>query len=232
MLIATIILATLLVATVILLALEDRKSDRLLAEKAVLQKQADDLRDVITAVHKDDEAREKAEESDEPSVDCQKPLTVESIRTALRFNGYSPEIPDTREQGEVLFKQDETLMRVQFVHPPFVAISAGFAVDEAGTPLSLLQKAAEDVTAHLFIGKAYLVDEGKGVVFSAEFFCDTYAEFRDRLKDYIRVVMDSGRHFYEAVDRLKGEAKKEQEAVFSGESFIRGIQANNKKIQS
>ncbi len=232
MLIATIILATLLVAMVILLALEDRKSDRLLAEKAVLQKQADDLRDVITAVHKDDEAREKAEESDEPSVDCQKPLTVESIRTALRFNGYSPGTPDPDAPEDVIFKKDEFNIRIMTARLPFVSIISGCPLDKIEASLSLLQKAAEEVTKRMYIGKVFLTDDEELVLFSVEFLSDSYVQFRDRLNDYLQIVTDTGVHFFDAVKRLEMDAKKERESVFSGESFLQAAQANSKKIQS
>ena len=90
---------------------------------------------------------------------------------------------------------------------------------------------ADEVVSRMFVGKAYLVDDGAAVIFSAEFIAD-YVYLRNNIKEYVRIMMETGRHFYETYDQLKGQQKKDQEAVFSGESFIQNSQSKSKKVQS
>ena len=58
------------------------------------------------------EAEFKHPEIKEDADARQKPMSVESIRTALRFNGISPEIPDTHEPDIVHFKIGDTKFRI------------------------------------------------------------------------------------------------------------------------
>ena len=225
----TIIATILALACALLAALLQRGEKRntaLLAENNQLRGRVDTMREAALRA----EAKEKAEvqENEDASV---KPLSVQSIRTALRFNGYSPEITDTSEPDIVRFDHNDTHVRIDGSHLPCLSISACFALREPEENMALLQQAADEVVSRMFVGKAFLVDEGKAVVFSVEFIAD-YMYLRNNLRDYMRILMDTGYRFYESCDQLKGRQKKDQEAVFSGESFIQGPQSKSKKIQS
>ena len=209
-----------------LLIEEGKKSTSLLAENNQLKGRMEAMKEAADKAASN-ECADAAENADSAS----KPLTVQSVRTALRFNGYSPEIIDTHEPDVIYFKQDDTRIRIEAARLPYLSISAGFTLTEPKENLSLLQKAADEVVSRMFVGKAYLVDDGAAVIFSAEFIAD-YVYLRNNLKDYVRIIMETGRHFYETYDQLKGQQKKDQEAVFSGESFIQSEQSKSKKIQS
>ena len=209
-----------------LLIVLGKKNATLLAENNQLKGRVDTMREEALKT----EAKEKAEVQE--NVDASvKPLSVQSIRTALRFNGFSPEITDTSEPDIVKFDYEDTHIRIDGGHLPYLSISAAFALNEPEDNMALLQQAADEVVSRMFVGKAFLIDEGKAVVFSVEFIAD-YIYLRSNLKEYVRIMMETGRRFYETYDQLKGQNKKDQEAVFSGESFIQSEQSKTKKVQS
>ena len=226
MIIVAIILAGICALLATVLLRWEKKNSALLAENNQLKGRVDTMREAALKA----EAKEKAEiqENEDASV---KPLSVQSIRTALRFNGFSPEITDTSEPETVKFDYEDTHIRIEGGHLPYISISAAFALNEPEENMALLQRAAEEVVSRMFVGKAFLIDEGNAVVFSVEFIAD-YIYLRTNLKEYVRIMMETGRRFYETYDQLKGQQKKDQEAVFSGESFIQDSQSKSKKIQS
>lgn len=209
-----------------LLIEEGKKNTSLLVENNQLKGRMESMKEAA-----DKAASEKSSDVAENAESAAKPLSVQSIRTALRFNGYSPEIVDTHEPDIINFKQDNTRIRIDAAHLPYLSISAGFTLNEPKENLTLLQNAADEVVSRMFVGKAYLVDDGAAVIFSAEFIAD-YVYLRNNLKEYVRIMMETGRHFYETYNQLKGQQKKDQEAVFSGESFIQNSQLKSKKVQS
>ena len=96
----------------------------------------------------------------------QKPMSVDSIRTALRFNGISPEIPDTHEPDIVHFKIGDTKFRINAEHLPFMSIEVGYGLrNEPKEETALMYQAATDVTSQMFIGKAYIMGEAEAIIF-------------------------------------------------------------------
>ena len=204
---------------------------RLTRQNALLDKQANDLRDLVSAI--ESEPDQEISTSSEPAEtdQAEKPLTVESIRTALRFNGFSPEIPDTHEPGIIYIKNDNISCRVVATHLPFISLEAGFKLDEPQEDQALLHRAAGEVTQNLIIGKAYVVGEGNGVVFSAEFIGDSYVYFRDNLKQLLTVLQEANKRFFQTLDSLKKRREEEREAVFSGNCFVQDSAVAH-KVQS
>ena len=92
-------------------------------------------------------------------------------------------------------------------------------------------RAAGEVTQNLIIGKAYVVGEGNGVVFSAEFIGDSYVYFRDNLKQLLTVLQEAQQRFFQTLDSLKKKREEEREAVFSGKCFVQDS-AVARKVQS
>lgn len=157
-----------------------------------------------------------------------KPLSIESIRNALHFNGFSPEVPDTHEPGIIYFKVDDISCRVVADHLPFISLEAGFKLEEPKEDLTLLHRSASEITQNLFIGKAYLVEEGDGVVFSAEFIGDSYMYFRDNLKQFLTILQEANKRFFQTLDSLRKQREEEREAVFSGKCFVQDSSASHK----
>ena len=164
----------------------------------------------------------------EDSQSGQKPLSVESIRTALRFNGFSPEVPDTHEPGIVYFKVDDISCRVVADHLPFISLEAGFKLEEPHEDLSLLYRSAAEVTQNLLIGKAYVVGDGNGIVFSAEFIGDSYVFFRDNLQQLLTILQEANKRFFQTLETLRRKREEDRESVFSGNCFVQDSLAGHK----
>ena len=226
MTIVAIILAVVCALLATVLMRGEKKNTALLAENNQLKGRVDTMREEALKA----EAKEKAEikENEDASV---KPLTLQSIRTALRFNGFSPEITDTSEPDIVKFDYEDTHIRIEGGHLPYLSISAVFGLNEPEENKALLQRAADEIVSRMFVGKAFLIDDGNAVVFSVEFIAD-YMYLRNNLREYVRIMMETARRFYETYDQLKGQQTKDKEAVFSGESFIQSAQSRTKKEQS
>ena len=178
------------------------------------------------------EAASRHPEINEDAEAREKPVSVESIRTALRFNGISPEIPDMQEPEIVHFTIGDTKYRINGEHLPFMSIEVGYGLKTAPKEDSaILYQAAADVTSRMFIGKAYIMGDAEAIIFSAELLCDSYMHLRNNLRQYLDILSDVNKRFYEAQEALKERRKEEREAVFSGNCFVQDSPAAH-KVQS
>ena len=176
-------------------------------------------------------AEEKHPEVQEDLQPGQKPLSLESIRTALRFNGLSPEIPDTHEPGIVYFLIGDTKYRIYANNLPYLSIEVGYSLNnESPNDITLMYQAASDITAQMFIGKAHITGDAEAIIFSVEILCDSYMHLRNNIKRYLDILSEVSRLFYEAHETLKEQREEERKAVFSGNSFVPGPAANHKVL--
>ena len=146
------------------------------------------------------------------------PVTRQSVMTALRHLGFSPEVSDKDSPDLVYFKIDDTSYRIDTSRLPFLTLELGFGIDPAEEDIESMSRAAVEVTAGIFIGKVNVLGEGKAVVFTAEWICDSYVQLRDTLSRYIDVVNESHRHFAEAYNKQKNE-KSRKEAELASKVF-------------
>jgi hypothetical protein len=139
------------------------------------------------------------------------------VRTAIRYNGFSPEIIDTHldEWQTVKFKIGDTQFRVDTSRLPFLTLDLGYSLDQEKEDAALLERAAAEVTVGIFIGKAYVLGGGQAVVFNAEFLCDSYLSLRDNFKKYLDIVIETQKRFFETYNRLKEEKRRAQEDILS-----------------
>ena len=178
------------------------------------------------------EAMPKLPSADEDAGASQKPVSADSVRTALRFNGISPEIPDTHEPDIIHFKIGDIKYRINAEHLPFMSIEIGYGLrNEPKEETALMYQAAADVTSQMFIGKAYIMGDAEAIIFSVELLCDSYMHLRNNLKLYLDILSDINKRFYEAFEALKERRKEEREAVFSGNCFVQDSPAAH-KVQS
>lgn len=183
-----------------------------------------------------EEAAEKAassesEQKEEDHLASSKPLSTTSVRTALRFNGFSPETGDSSEPNIIYFKIGDTSYRANADHLPLLSLEVGHRLDEPKENIDLLCEAASEVTSKMYVAKACIAGEdAEVVIISAEFICDTYTYLRDNLKEYLHLVRDAHKRFFGTYESLKQKRKDEREAVFSGRSFIPHSTQN--KVQS
>ena len=157
---------------------------------------------------------EKAETDKEAE---KKHLSIESVRIALRYNGYSPEINGTNldDWQIVNFKIEDTLFRIDTSRLPFLTLELGYRLDQEKEDVELLRRAAAEVTGGIFIAKVNVHGEGQGVVFCAEFLCDNYIHLRDNLKRYLEIVIEAQRRFFETYEKMKTEKREVLEAAQS-----------------
>lgn len=162
-----------------------------------------------------------------------KPITVESVRTALRYNGFSPEIIDTHlnEWQVVRFKVEDTQFRVDASRAPFLTLELGYALNPEEEDLGLMMRAAQEVTSGIFIGKAAVLGEGKAVVFQAEMYCDSYVYLRDNFKTFLDIVIETHKRFFDSYNRLKEEKQKATDELY-GRSLPSEGDSNGAKILS
>jgi hypothetical protein len=203
---------------------KDKKNSKLLVENSALNSRLETLKE-ISDIAVADSKNVVLEDSDAR----QKPLDIASVRTALRFNGFTPEIPDTNEPNVVLFKEGNTQLRFNAQNLPFVSLEVGFGLDNTKDE-ALLRQAASEVTSHMYIGKVEIVDNAEAIIFSAEFLCDSYVYLRDNFKQYLGILHSANDRFFEVYNILTEKQKEEREAVFSGRSFVQSSQQN--KVQS
>lgn len=178
-----------------------------------LQKTMDDS--LVRIMFLEDKAKAASEKTEEKEV-AKKPLTAESVRIALRYNGFSPEIIDTHldDWQAIRFKVEETYFRIDTSRLPLLTLETGFRMDK-DEDVELMERAEREVTADIFVGKARVLrgEEESAVVFLAEFIADSYLYFRDNFKEYLNIVIETHKRFYETYENLKEEKKKELDQV-------------------
>ena len=164
--------------------------------------------------HGQNEEVDHEAENKEASV---KPVTAESVRIALRYNGYSPEIIDTHlgEWQFVKFKIEDTLFRFDTSRLPLLNLELGYSLNPDKEDVALMRSAAAEVTSNIFIGKTAILGDGQAVLFSAEFLCDSYLYLRDNLKTFLEIVIETQNRFYEVYERMKDEKRKVKDDLFS-----------------
>ena len=177
---------------------KDRPADNGLQQKVdALQKKMDDS--LVRIMSLEDKAKAASDRKEDKGI-VKKPLNAESVRIALRHNGFSPEIIDTTlDDGQaVRFKVEETFFRIDTSRLPLLTLETGFRMDK-DEDVDLMERAAREVTAGIFVGKANVLrgEEESAVVFQAEFIADTYLYFRDNFKEYLNIVIETHKRFYE-----------------------------------
>ena len=173
---------------------------------------------------------EKAEENDV----VRKPLNTESVRIALRYNGFSPETSgtDLDDWETVRFKVEDTFFRIDTSHLPFLTLELGFRMAKE-EDVDLMYRAAREVTAGIFLGKVNILrgEEESAVVFQAEFIADGYLYFRDNFKEYLNIVIETHKRFFDTYNNLKEEKKKDLDLVDRMVKRVRSG-ADQKKVLS
>ena len=173
---------------------------------------------------------EKAEEDDV----VRKPLNTESVRIALRYNGFSPETSgtDLDDWETVRFKVEDTFFRIDTSHLPFLTLELGFRMAKE-EDVDLMYRAAREVTAGIFLGKVNILrgEEESAVVFQAEFIADGYLYFRDNFKEYLNIVIETHKRFFDTYNNLKEEKKKDLDLVDRMVNRVRSG-ADQKKVLS
>ena len=196
-----------------------------------LQKKMDDS--LVRLMFLEDKAKAVSDKKEDKEV-VKKPLNAESVRIALRYNGFSPEIVDTHldDWQTVRFKVEETFFRIDTARLPFMTLEVGFRMGKE-EDVDLMERAAREVTAGIFVGKANVLrgEEESAIVFQADFIADSYLYFRDNFKEYLNIVIETHKRFFDTYNNLKEGKKKELDQVDRVISQVRSG-AGTKKMLS
>ena len=211
---------------------KDRPTDNGLQQKVdSIQKTMDES--LVRIMFLEDKVKAASDKKEEKEV-AKKPLNVESVRNALRYNGISPEIvnPGLENWQSVSFKIEGTSFRIDTSRLPFLTLELGFRMDR-DEDVDLMERAAREVTTGIFVGKANILrgEEESAVVFQADFIADTYLYFRDNFKEYLNIVIETQKRFSETFNNLKEQKMKELDQVEQVVNLVRSDN-NVKKIQS
>ena len=181
---------------------QDQPTDDGLREKVdSLRKTMDDA--LVRIMFLEDKAKAASDRKEDKEI-VKKPLNAESVRIALRYNGFSPEIVDTHldDWQAIRFKVEETFFRIDTSRLPLLTLETGFRMDK-DEDVELMERAAREVTAGIFVGKA----------------------------NVLNIVIETHKRFYETYENLKEEKKKELDQVDRVISQVRsGVET--KKVMS
>ena len=178
-----------------------------------VQKQMDES--LVRIMFLEDKAKSTTDKVEEKEV-IKKPLNLESVRIALRYNGFSPEIQSTNldDWQTVKFKIEGTPFRIDTSRLPFLTLDMGFRMGKE-EDIDLMYRVAREVTTGIFVGKVSILrsEEESAVLFQAEFIADGYLYFRDNFKQYLDIVIETQKRFFDIYNKLKEEKAKELEQV-------------------
>lgn len=208
----------------VFLLMEDVKNDKLLEENGRLKGREEVLEEMRSAVPVVSSLEERE------GMKKETPFTMDSIRTALRFNGCVA--GDFDENGTIGFTKNDARFCVFTSNCPFLVLGMAYRLNPENEDLDLMRRAAADVMERTLIGKITVPDDGTSVYFQAEYYCDSYVYFRDSFKYYLDVLIETHNRFFDTYAHLKEEKRKSQEALHSGSIFTSGEIVPGPKIVS
>ncbi len=208
----------------VLLLMEDSKYDKLLEENGRLKGREEVLKEKQPAAPVVSTLGERERMKKET------PLTRDSIRTALRYNGCILE-PDDNDTW-MAFKKNDLRFRVYTSGCPLLCLATGYTLNPEVEDLDSMRRAAVDVEAKTPVGKITVSDDGKGLIIQAEYYCDSYVYFRDSLKYYLEILFQTHNSFFETYEHMKEEKRKSQESLHTGSIFTSGELVPGQKIVS
>ena len=233
----TLILITVAVMLLVGWWLDSRVRRYAAGNSACLEKKVGDVRrmldDTLVRVTKLEDSSKKEPVTaggDAPAGTPETSFTRDSIRTALRYNGCTLE-PDDNDDW-MAFKKNDLRFRVYTSGCPLLCLATGYTLNPEDEDLDSMHRAAVDVEARTPVGKITVSDDGKGLIFQAEYYCDSYIYFRDSLKFYLEFLFQTHNRFFETYEQMKEEKRKSLESLHSGSIFTSGEIAPGPKIVS
>lgn len=150
---------------------------------------------------------------DVPEAEISKPVTIESVRTALRYNGISPEILDTHDPSNVRFSFNELKYRLNLERLPFVGIQLIFGIDEEDDA-DLMKEAAQFVSLRSYGTSVFVIPEDSCYFISMDFYADSYLYLRNNIRFFLGAVENTCQYFHNRYGELKEQKEKSsQEAI-------------------
>lgn len=135
------------------------------------------------------------------------PVTKEFALEALRYHHLTIEDPNPDEPDIVHFSCNQINYRLNMAHLPYVSIEAGFRFNLPEEDINLMRTAAGEITYNMYIAKVSVSSKGY-YVFQADFLTDSCRQFRDNLRNYIDIILET-QHRFEELYRKKREEQKD-----------------------
>ena len=150
-----------------------------------------------------------------------KPLTVDTIVDAVRFNGFIPE----KNKETVSFRAQGENYQIEADRLPLFFIVKGFNVNTEEWDLDLMREAAARVSDEVAIVKADVSDDAKILRFFVGAHDRNYESFRDNLTSYMSILESGQRFFRDEYDRME---KEQEKATLSTQPIVPPARTDNK----
>ena len=159
--------------------------------------------------------------SDAGSAEGPKPLTVDTIVEAVRFNGFIPE----KNKETVSFRAHGENYQIEAERLPLFFIVKGFNVNTEEWDLDLMREAAAKMSDEIAIVKADVSDDGKTLRFFVGAHDRNYESFRDNLTSYLSILESGQRFFRDEYDRME---KEQENAALSTQPIVPSARTDTK----
>ena len=166
-----------------------------------------------------------------PEAEISKPVTIESVRSALRYNGISPEILDTHEPDIIKFTFNDRKYRLNLGRLPFVNIMLVFGIDKEDDA-DLMKEASQYVSLRSYGASVFVIPEDGCFLISTDVYADTYLYLRNNIRFFLEVVENTGRYFYDRYEELKEQKKKSSQDAINAALIAAQNDMTGKKVPS
>ena len=166
-----------------------------------------------------------------PDSETTKPVTIESVRTALRYNGISPEILDTHDPSSVRFTFNELKYRLNLERLPFASIQLIFGIDKEDDA-DLMKEVAQQVSLRSYGASVFVIPEDSCYFICMDFYADTYLDLRNNIRFFLGAVENTCRYFHERYGKFKEQKKKSSQEAINTALIAAQTDLTGKKIPS
>ncbi|MBR5677178.1 MAG: hypothetical protein IKX20_03470 [Paludibacteraceae bacterium] len=166
-----------------------------------------------------------------PEAEISKPVTIESVRSALRYNGISPEILDTHEPDIIKFTFNDRKYRLNLGRLPFVNIMLVFGIDKEDDA-DLMRDAAQYVSLRSYGASVFVIPEDGCFLISTDVYADSYLYLRNNIRFFLEVVENTGGYFYSRYEELREQKKKSSQDAINAALIAAQNDMTGKKVPS
>lgn len=152
----------------------------------------------------------QATEKKENSEAAEQSVTKQSVIEVLQHLGFSPEVTSQDYPDSVDFRISNTSYRIETSNLPFLSLEMGFVINPTEEDIESMTRAAAEVTAGIFIGKVNVSSNGRTVVCTAEWICNSFIQLQNTISMYINIVNESHKRLIDTYSKMKDEKIKKE----------------------
>ena len=177
-----------------------------------------------------EQKKESGNETNRGSMPASEPATIESIREALRYNGFSPDAPSSDDPDRVWFKIDDTNYCVDASKLPYLSLELGYNQESDEEDLILMKQAALDTSMGMYMVKICVTP--KYYVCRIDILADSYLYLRDTLSQQVDILIKGIHHFMDRYKELRDEKKQSSQEAINAALIAAQNEMIGKKIPS